>query len=60
MSTEAIFIYVTTKDINEAKQIAVVLVDEKLAACGNILPQMNSIYRWKDQIHYETETVLIL
>lgn len=58
--SEIIFVYVTTKDTQEAKQIALAVVNEKLAACANILPQMNSIYRWDDEVHDESETVLIL
>lgn len=58
--TNVLFVYVTTKDISEAKKIALAVVSEKLAACANILPQMNSIYRWEDKIHDESEAVMIL
>jgi len=54
------FVYVTTKDRNEAKHIGSIIVEEKLAACANILDGMESIYHWKDKIETENECVLIL
>lgn len=31
------------------------LVDERLAACVNLLPVMESVYRWEDEVQQETE-----
>jgi len=45
--TKFISIYVTVKDKEEAEKIANILVDEKLAACVNIIPNIVSIYNWK-------------
>ena len=53
------FVYITTANIADARKIGEVLVEEKLAACANILPQMESIYRWKGAIERENEVVLI-
>lgn len=53
-------VYVTTKDREEARRIGTVLVQEKLAACANILDGMESIYRWKEKVETGNETVLIL
>lgn len=53
------FIYITTKDRNEAKAIGKTLVEEKLAACVNILDGMESIYRWKDTVESDIECILI-
>lgn len=36
------------------------LVEERLAACGNIVPSIRSIYRWNDGVEDETEALLIL
>jgi periplasmic divalent cation tolerance protein len=47
-------------DRQSAEKIAQSLVNEKLAACVNILPGMTSIYSWKDQIECEQEHLLII
>lgn len=52
-------IYITTKDRDEARKIGHALVEEKLAACVNILDGMESIYRWKGNVETESECVLI-
>lgn len=52
-------IYITTKDRDEARKIGRALVEEKLAACVNILDGMESIYRWKGHVETESECVLI-
>ena len=54
------FAYVTTKNPQEAKKIARVCLDRKLAACVNIFPSMLSCYEWKGDYVEEEETVLIL
>ena len=55
-----ILIYVTTKNLAEAKMIGRKLVKEKLAACVNILPKMKSIYSWKGKIESANEVVLLV
>ncbi len=40
--------------------IAQQLVDEGLAACANVLPAMQSIYKWKGKIASETECLVII
>ena len=52
-------IYSTINDVKKAKKIANTLVEEKLVACVNIIPNINSIYRWKGKIESENECVLI-
>lgn len=52
-------IYITTKDRDEAISIGKVLVEKKLAACVNIIDNMESIYRWKNEVVSEKETILI-
>lgn len=54
------FVYVTTKDREEAVQIGTKIVEEKLAACANIINGMESIYRWKGNIETDNECILIL
>jgi len=52
-------VYITTKDREEARSIGKKLVEEKLAACVNIIDNMESIYRWKGDVLSENETILI-
>ena len=54
------FVYVTFKNINEAKKIGKLLVKNKLAACVNIFPNIFSIYSWKDKLYYDKECSSIL
>lgn len=53
-------LYVTTKDVEQARTIGRLAVEKQLAACANILPAMHSIYRWEGQLTEDTESVLIL
>jgi periplasmic divalent cation tolerance protein len=43
----------------EARAAARALVEEKLAACANILPGVRSIYRWQDRIEESDELLVI-
>jgi periplasmic divalent cation tolerance protein len=44
----------------EPPALARMLVEERLAACVNILPAMISVYRWKDGIEQEPEHQLVM
>jgi periplasmic divalent cation tolerance protein len=53
------FIYITCADEAEAETIGTMLVENRLAACVNILPGMRSIYWWRGKVERGVETVLI-
>jgi len=53
-------IYCTTSDVMEARKIAHMILEEKLAACVNIFPEIESIYRWKNRIETDAETALFI
>jgi len=53
-------LYIPTKNKKEAKKIARLLLDERLIACANIVPRIESLYSWKGEIQVETETLLLL
>ena len=58
-SSEFCLVYVTTSDLDEAQRLAHSIVRRRLAACANILPQMQSVYWWKGQLEEEGECVLL-
>ena len=48
----------TFPDAEIARRISNQLVSERLAACANILPSVESIYRWKEKIESGNETLV--
>lgn len=48
----------TFPDAEVARRISTELVADKLAACANILPPVESIYRWKGKLENGTETLV--
>lgn len=54
------FVYATAGDAIEARRIARVVVEERLAACGNVIGGMSSVYWWNGAVRESTEAVLIL
>ena len=48
----------TFPDLETARRISNQLVTERFAACANILPAVESIYRWKEKIESGTETLV--
>lgn len=53
-------IITTTSSIEEAKKLAHSLVENKLAACANIIPKIISVYNWKNQINEDEEYLLLI
>ena len=59
MATEFCFVYMTAGSADEARQIGETLVEERLAACVNIIDGMTSIYRWQGKVRRDREAVMI-
>ena len=59
MSRE-IIIFVTAPNSEEASRIANALVSEQLAACVNIVPSIESIYRWEGKVTSDREALMII
>jgi len=59
MTAEAIVVLMTAPNSDEASRIAESLVNRKLAACVQILPEMQSIYVWNDEVQREKEVLLL-
>lgn len=53
------FVYMTVGGKKEALAIGNELVTHHVVACVNIIDQVTSIYRWEEEIHYDTEVVMI-
>jgi periplasmic divalent cation tolerance protein len=49
----------TFPDAETARRISNQLVSERFAACANILPPVESIYRWKEKIESGNETLVL-
>lgn len=58
--TGSIVVLVTTGGTAEAEQIATTLVNERLAACVNILNPIRSFYRWQGTLSDDQECLLLI
>jgi periplasmic divalent cation tolerance protein len=58
--TEALVVLVTAPDAERAAAIARALVEERLVACGNVVPGLRSIYRWEGKVEDAAEALLVL
>ena len=58
-SSEPIVVLMTAANREEANQIAELLVSERLAACVQILPEIESVYRWQGEVKREKEILLL-
>jgi len=54
------FLYSTWPDKGSAERCAMTLVEERLAACANILGGMTAIYRWENKVETADEVVMII
>jgi len=59
MDSEPIVVFITTATREEAARLADMLVGARLAACVQILPEMESVYRWEGKIQRQSETMII-
>jgi len=55
-----VVVLVTASSAEEATRIARALVDERLAACVNVLGPMRSIYRWQGAVEEAEEHLLVV
>jgi len=57
--TDALLVFTTLPNADKAAEIARALVEERLAACANLLPAVRSIYRWEGKIRDENEVLVL-
>jgi periplasmic divalent cation tolerance protein len=56
---DAIMVFMTAANREEAVRLAEMMVADRLAACVQILPEMESIYRWQGKIERQQEVLVI-
>lgn len=59
MSKALRLVYMTARHATQARRLARALVEEKLAACVNILGPITSVYRWQGKIEQGREVALL-
>ena len=52
--------FCTFPDADTARKIVREIIDANLAACGNVIPQIESIYRWQGKVEESKEVLLII
>jgi periplasmic divalent cation tolerance protein len=53
-------VLVTAPDLEHARAIGRALVEERLAACVNLIPGIESIYRWQGKVSQDAEVLLVV
>jgi periplasmic divalent cation tolerance protein len=60
MAIDAIVVLITVPTVETGRSIAAMLLQEKLAACVNIVPGVSSLFTWQGQASEEQEALLIV
>src|SRR5438270_12948063 len=58
--SDARIVLTTAGSQEEARKIAHALVDRRLAACVNIVPRIESVYRWQGKVESSSECLLLI
>ena len=58
--TDKRLVLTTCGSLEEARSIAQALVERQLAACVNIVPQIESVYRWQGKVETANEFLLVI
>ena len=60
MENDCVVVWTTIGSTADGRGMASILVTERLAACVNVLPEMESFYRWKGQVETDHERQLVM
>jgi len=60
VDSQEIVVFVTVGSLQDGKAISRVLVEKKLVACVNLIPQVFSIFSWEGSVSEEKECLMIL
>lgn len=58
--SDARVVLITAPDVETAERLVGELLEERLAACGSIVPGVRSIFRWEGEVQREAEVLVIL
>ena len=58
--TEVRIVLTTAESVDEGRKLARLLVECRLAACVNIVPQIESVYRWQGAVEVAGECLLVI
>lgn len=56
---DAIVVFMTAANVDEARRIAKELVERRLAGCVQILPEIESVYRWNGEVQRDPEILIL-
>ncbi|MBA3543630.1 MAG: divalent-cation tolerance protein CutA [Chthoniobacterales bacterium] len=59
MADEVLLVLSTFPDVATARRVGRQLVEEKCAACANLLPAVESIYWWEQKVETANETIVL-
>jgi periplasmic divalent cation tolerance protein len=60
METECVIVLTTIASTTDGRELASILVTERLAACVNVLGEMESVYRWEGTVETDRERQIII
>lgn len=55
-----LIVFTTAPNVEEAETLAMKIIEAKLAACVQVLPQMKSFYFWENAVHADSEHLLLI
>lgn len=58
--SEVRVVFCTCPDVETAERLAQCVVEERLAACVNLVPGLRSVYKWEGEIHRDSEVLLLI
>ena len=59
-ATGVVAVFVTMPDVESAEGMGAALVEERLAACANVVHGVTSLFRWEGEVRRETEALMMI
>jgi periplasmic divalent cation tolerance protein len=60
MEIDCVLVWTTIAAAADGQKLATALVTERLAACVNVMPEMESVYRWQGRVEIDRERQVII